>query len=264
MSLCYSGSTLCATKEVKDKYKKFIEENSKIKSFYKLSDKKILDVIKNEFGFKDEFEFLRSEIFSNYINPYERQIALTEFKDRVTPTELINSDHIVKYFNRLENVVPEFRSHGWTCSEFESYNSNQNDFLCDVREYKGTDCAGGIINTCKWSEPGRHWYAIFLDFRGDFITIEYFNSQPRKYVWEMIEPWVNKKKDQLEKYFGKKCKVIRVNDFDHQLSDYQCGGYSLYFITCRVMGFSYKQFRERRIPDKDIQSFKERIFTVTK
>ena len=134
--------------------------------------------------------------------------------------------------------------------------------LMDPIEYKNKNktCMGCIVNTDTKPGEGIHWVAIFYDARDNHNhTIEYFNStgQPPK---ADIKNWMKKFADLSTEQLGITCKPITVSNISHQNSRSECGAYSAYFLMCRVIGVSYKKFREQKIPDDVVFTFRKCLF----
>lgn len=124
---------------------------------------------------------------------------------------------------------------------------------------------GAIINTSKLGQRGQHWVCIFVDISGETeCTIEFFNSFAHQYdeINKVIAELCIGMSNYLRSIDDNKrdCKIIMNCKINHQKTNYQCGGYCLYYIYQRLMGNSYQMFNEV-VPDAVITNFKERIFS---
>jgi len=120
---------------------------------------------------------------------------------------------------------------------------------------------GCVLNTLKTTDnltKVGHWVAIFGDFRGEHNTIEYFNSSGRNAPPEVFS-WMEKAANTISKYTGRKCIAVNATNVVHQRSDTECGAYSLYYITSRLVGISYKQYRKSPIEDKHVTKFRSHV-----
>ena len=134
-----------------------------------------------------------------------------------------------------------------------------------------SSCFGCVINTDKSNGVGKHWVSVFVDCRPDDTkpwTVEYFDSVGDPPMKPIIY-WMVKTRASLELY-RKRINVdapvdeILVTEIDHQLSETECGVYSLYYIRRRLEGYSYKFFTTKIIPDEYIQIFRKYLFRATK
>lgn len=126
---------------------------------------------------------------------------------------------------------------------------------------------GIVINTDTSKGHGLHWFSIFIDFKVDPITVEYFNSSGYdlenikfKNYFENIIDDIKRDKD------IKDCKWVQVTEIQHQRDDTaNCGAYSLYYIWMRLKGKPYEYFSNHKIIDEDMADFREFLFrTKTK
>jgi hypothetical protein len=124
---------------------------------------------------------------------------------------------------------------------------------------------GVVLNTDIHTGPGKHWVCIFCDFSTsgtseDPWTLEYFNSSGNPPLQE-FHGWLVSRCSYISKNTNKICKVIRVRNKQLQFGDSECGVYCLFYIWCRLEGFSYKTFMNINIPDEIIQYFRKGLFT---
>ena len=131
------------------------------------------------------------------------------------------------------------------------------DFVKLYKEkYKTFAC---VPNTDWSSGKGKHWFAIFLDFRKAPFTIEYFNSSGELPLKEYNE-WMNEMEENLQKEFGIKVKKIIVSRIQHQYDGSSCGCYALYYIFLRLQEIPYETFSKTRIPDEKMYEFRPLTF----
>lgn len=124
---------------------------------------------------------------------------------------------------------------------------------------EGFKTFGVVLNTDYSTGRGIHWFAIFLDFRVEPFTIEYFNSSGEKALRE-IKEWLVKTKHKLQTQFGKPVCDIEVSKVQHQFDNSSCGVYSIYYIYSRLKNIPWKAFRDTRIPDSKMHDFRKFLF----
>lgn len=128
------------------------------------------------------------------------------------------------------------------------------------RVYKHFGCIlNTLLSTGNLKKVG-HWVAMYGDFRnGNLNTIEYFNSSgnnPPKNVFA----WMKDFAAQMSQIRGIPCTATAASNIQHQKSETECGAYSLYYITARFIGITYKKFREKPIPDEFVNKFRSKMF----
>jgi len=134
----------------------------------------------------------------------------------------------------------------------------------------GTLCSGPykmcgcVINTDNYTGSGKHWMALFVDFRTPNISVEFFNSSGNNPSYEYNE-WMTDTCDDLKKLFpdSKVSKVV-VNKFEHQKSATECGLYSLFYIWCRLTDIPYEYISTHRITDGIMFAFRVLLFNDEK
>ena len=87
----------------------------------------------------------------------------------------------------------------------------------------------------------------------DVLTIEYFDSTgspPNKRIAKTLKMIMAERP----------CSVMKVNDFEHQKGDTECGVYSMYFILQRLQNVSFEELRATRITDKSMNDYREELF----
>jgi len=162
----------------------------------------------------------------------------------------------------LHKYDPTFIGLDVNLMDFEDYGGSLTklSFRDDGVYYKGAKYLsfGCVLNTMKKSGDLTrigHWVAVFGDFRNPASrTIEYFNSSGRSAPAEMWS-WMDKSAKSC-----KNCIAVNVTNIQHQKSDTECGIYSVYFITARVCGITYKKFREFKITDERVNKFRKNMF----
>ena len=115
---------------------------------------------------------------------------------------------------------------------------------------------GCVLNTDKTGNRGKHWVCLLVDRRTNNSTIEYFNSSGQPPVKKLVE-FIEKCKKQM----GITTYVV-VSDIEHQKSNSECGMYSLFYIWCRLLGISWKYFRDNRVEDKIVFEFRKYVFLI--
>lgn len=219
--------------------------------------KKCLDVILNITGKKSEKEVI--------------DIYAPEFKK---PTGPHDSTELITNFN-IEDVLKDFsitslkKNTEFTNGPFLHVRFEMRDFMkstiSELRDLnfkdlytRGFRTFGCILNTDKWSGPGKHWVCIFGTIDQNNINVEYFNSSGRKVDrYESLLKW--KKLKNTEGY-NLTIKNV-VSEEGIQKSDTECGVWCIYYIKNRLEGKSPTYFMDKKITDKDITYARQWLFS---
>jgi hypothetical protein len=205
------------------------------------------------------------------VNALGQEAILKEVNDNFKPVgpvnnELFNNfveDNVMRSWQRWDPnfaAVPvslmDFQDHGGPLTKIKFSKSGK--VLFDDKEYTTFGC---VLNTLRMagdlSKVG-HWVGLFGDFRTSDATIEYFNSSGRSAPAELWS-WMEKKAKEYTQLTGHKCTPLNVSNIQHQKSNTECGIYSIFFITARLCGISYKKFRESPIADQNVNKFRKYV-----
>lgn len=115
---------------------------------------------------------------------------------------------------------------------------------------------GVVINTDYSSGPGIHWFCVYMDFTNK--TLEYFNSSGNMPMVE-IQAYLHKVRNDF-KVIGEEYTIVIASRIMHQLSESECGPYSMYYIWSRLHKVSHSVFDEKRIPDEKMYEFRQTLF----
>lgn len=130
-------------------------------------------------------------------------------------------------------------------------------------------CCGCIINTDTYQGSGKHWMALFADWRDpNNCTVEFFNSSGNAPdpAWIL---WMERSRDALVannykmktvNYSGFTSDLCRVTNRRHQQSKTECGVYSLFYIWARLCGIRPDFFNQNFVPDQWIFLFRQHLF----
>ena len=129
------------------------------------------------------------------------------------------------------------------------------DFIEASKKY---DCMGVVLNSDVSSGPGKHWFALYVDFKKNPLTIEYFNSSGRPPYPEIID-WVeNVRSDLLKKNVQVGLKVVATQRI--QESKTECGVFSLIFIIGRLEGKPTEYFTAKNVNDEYMLKYRNILF----
>lgn len=244
--------------------KKTIDSLSKIYNVKSNDPIQILDTAKKETNCKTEKCVLNS--LSDKV-PSAQSDLQNRFKiSGPTNTTLLNNVIIDDLMNKWSNIFTFFFAYNFNMKDYMKYSfrngyvKHSPDTLAtisfnDLKEkYK---CCGCIINSDNYHGSGKHWMALFADWRNKIWTIEFFNSSGNAPAAEWIS-WMTKMKNEMEEY-NNQCKIIRVSSVRHQQSKSECGIYSLFYVWSRLNNVSYTYFKNP-IPDQFMFEFRHHIF----
>ncbi len=96
-----------------------------------------------------------------------------------------------------------------------------------------------IFNTGVYNSPGKHWIALFIDMPAKTMCFfdSFGNKAPRP-----IHDWINK--------LCIRYQMKRIdNKIAHQVANWECGIYSLYFIELRLLGKTCDEINKMNLGD---------------
>lgn len=131
-------------------------------------------------------------------------------------------------------------------------------------------CAGCIINTDTYQGNGKHWMALFADWRDpNAATVEFFNSSGNAPTAPWVL-WMERSRDflvtngikirKIRDASGFDRDLLRVSNKRHQQSKTECGVYSLFYIYARLNRIPPEYFMDNFIPDQLIFEFRQHLF----
>lgn len=181
--------------------------------------------------------------------------------------QLFNNFHENNVLLHLSKYDPTFLGLDVNLMDFQNYGGSLTKITPDVggvtfsgKVYQTFGC---VMNTMMASgDLSRvgHWVALFGDFRGKKLnTVEYFNSSGRNAPKELFQ-WMEQFAEESARVRGIPCLALNVSNIQHQHSSTECGAYAVYYITARILGISYKKFREKPISDDKMTKFRSNMF----
>ena len=175
----------------------------------------------------------------------------------------ISIDGVLKQVSKKD---PTFKHVPFQMVDFEESNTELSK-INFVNEYnKGIRSFGVVFNTYYSSGNGKHWYAVFGDFRQKPFTLEYFNSSGSA-PQTQITKWLNETKFKLIeglKLDANNVNVVRISDIQYQNDHHSCGSYALYYIIHRIAKISPTEIK-KTLNDTTMHEFrKEYLFRKSK
>lgn len=126
-------------------------------------------------------------------------------------------------------------------------------------------CAGVVLNTDVSSGRGKHWFALFFDFRNiNHITLEYFNSSGNMMPQEVHEFMIKYQRKVNKLLPQSQCTIETASNIQLQESQTECGVYSLVYIILRLEGTTLDAFRRmiqtNGFPDELMLKLRSHLF----
>jgi hypothetical protein len=180
-------------------------------------------------------------------------------------TQLVSNPKYNKFYH-LKFQMIDFHGN----SMFDPSELGTIDVVKDVI-LAGHDCFGVVLNTDNRSGNGIHWFAVFCDFRTagtkqNPYTLEYFNSSGNPPL-KPVHKWLVDTESYINNYVfpsGVNSRVAVItpgSTVSHQKGRTECGLYSIYYISSRVLGHTVAEFNGKAIPDALMTKFRKNIFT---
>jgi hypothetical protein len=198
-------------------------------------------------------------------------------------TALLNNFNIDEVLDKYTNKIDDFHHINFRMIDFAetepaefSKKYNQGEPVENVKAslltfldpafFRGQKkCMGVVLNTDIHTNGGKHWFALFFDFRNpNNITLEYFNSSGNIPMEEVHEYLIKFQRKVCRAYPNAKCTIERVSSVQLQNSKTECGVYSCYFVISRAEGISLRNFRDtcnmKGIPDSKMVEYRKHLF----
>lgn len=174
-------------------------------------------------------------------------------------TSLLDNYNIDNVLKQWTEIYPKFYFIKFQMIDFEEMKTELATVnILDIIK-NGYKSMGVVLNTDVSSGKGIHWFCLYCEFKSNMNTLEYFNSSGRMPRDEVLA-WLNKTNSILNDN-GIKSNIVIASNIQHQIdSETECGPYSLYYIWSRLNKVSYKEFDNKRIPDKKMIEFRETLF----
>lgn len=184
-----------------------------------------------------------------------------------TASTWLSNSNIDNLLNQLEQRMgPGFKNLGFHMIDFATTNSLPNvpgikNTLKNLKlDNISSKTAAAILNTDTYKGSGKHWFALFFDFRTPgLVTLEYFNSVKGKPLRQIAEYFAS-----LTSETKLKTKEIYLSDVDHQSDSSSCGMYALYFVILRSHGISPYYFAKNKIESSFVNNLRKRFFIEKK
>jgi hypothetical protein len=191
-------------------------------------------------------------------------ILTTYYKvDGPTDTKLLSNVNIDAVMRQYAVRFRDFYAYNFNMVDYAKYSFidgeivHQPDSLATVTyedmNAMGKRCCGCIVNSDVYEGPGKHWMALFADWRGPEPTVEFFNSSGNAPAPEFAN-WMAK----MHLAMGGRC--FNVTAIRHQHTTTECGVYALFYVFCRLTGVPASQFETEPIPDQAMFEFRQHLF----
>lgn len=197
---------------------------------------------------------------TSLLNNYNIDEVLDKYTYKIQDFHHIN----FRMIDFAETEPSEFSKKYNSGEPVEQIKSSLLTFL-DPIFFKGEKkCMGVVLNTDVHTNGGKHWFALFFDFRNpNNITLEYFNSSGNIPMEEVHDYLVKFQRKVCRAFPQSKCTIERVSSVQLQNSRTECGVYSCYYVISRAEGVSLRDFRNlcnTGIPDSKMIEYRKHLF----
>lgn len=258
---------ICSSENILHHMKRFLEKMGKSVN----TDEEIINELKNETGCKSESCILSKK--NKFSEKLDENVIQKELRKSFKPdgpaftTELLSNFNIDDVLDQYVDAYTNenFLHIPFQMIDFQDYarSSDKDSNLASIdfsdKYNKGMRCFGVVLNTDYSSGGGKHWFAIFGDFRKHPFTLEYFNSSGNLPMIQ-IQKWMKNAKNDIENKLNKDVKCVITTRIQHQTDDHSCGPYSLYYITCRLENIPHEYFAKHVIKDSEMHLFRKHLF----
>jgi len=269
LGLDKDGNEICSSNSTKQILKKFINKENE-----NISDDEIIKSAAEKIGIDKKCEscVITSKEFRNFAGD---QTVDNELNTNFKPFGPRNNDNLLSNFNiddvleqwadvldKWKNKYNKFYPFEFHMINFREHNKplHTTDFEQLIKNY---NCFACVLNTDKYGGPGKHWIAIFGDFRklpnsnNGKPYVAFFNSSGNMPNFSIVQ-WMKK----VKKETG--CDIIDTTGIQHQFSKTECGPYCLYFIWKLLNETPIHWFSKNRINDDTVLQFRKYVFRTCK
>ena len=239
---------------------------------------KIINEIKRKTKCDDEECWLRKlnpHFKINIMDYLYRPEYPSEWK--TNKNEWLSNFDILAVLKQYEDANRDFKFIGPTFIDFDEKKYDGNcveNQLChfNIKDFVNNKISkiGVIFNLAKHNQKGSHWVSLFIDLKDKIVL--YFNSTGEDVHYE-IDLLIHRIISQYKDLKNIELKRI-INRTEHQMSNTECGMYSLFFIISMLtntIGGDYNKpfkkttdkinfFIKKRIDDKEMENLRDKYF----
>lgn len=271
-SLNALGKSYCMSNEtVKDINKIINGSNKPIENY-----EEVVNTAKQKLNCGDDEKCVLVKLEKKLGEQRVRGELIKNFKiDGPRDTKLLSNVNIDNILQQWKYKFKDFFPYNFNMLDYEKYSFrngqilNQPDTLATISfkdlYAKGYRTVACVINSDKYSGPGKHWMALFVDARAPIEqankwSVEFFNSSGNAPVAEWVN-WLIKTQDEMKDIANNDFpQCVKVTNIKHQRSKTECGIYSLFYIWSRLNGIPYKYFQTIHVPDQIMFEFRFHLF----
>lgn len=232
----------------------------------KLSDDKIIELIKKKYNLKHEYEIYETSDIIKIIGKKQSFNILKNIFVNKGPndsTALLNNldiDNLCKKWMEHTNQFNKKYYHiPFQMIDFMDYKNPLRDLDIEKLIKNGYDCFSCVLNTDISTGNGKHWFCIYGEIKNNNVTIEHFNSSGMPIRISVLK-WLEKQIIEL-KLKDYNAKYIYVNENKQiQYSNTECGVWCLIYILSRLLNKPNNWFIKVDMLDKTITEYRDYIF----
>jgi len=281
-SIAYEGKSTCADDQLANSIAHVIKSNAKTSS-------EIIADAKKQTGCTTEKCVVEKTIGKVEDEKTTKAILTRYFKvSGPTNTKLLSNVDIDTIMMQFNMAKPDFFPHPFNMRDYASNSfvrgevvnspdtlatitwemmdrnasgqkSEELEMLPDPYANSKFKRCGCVINSDTYDGPGKHWMALYADWRTSPASIEFFNSAGNSPAAEFVN-WMTKMKISIENAGGK-AEIINASNIRHQHTRSECGVYSLFYIWARLNDVPVSYFQSNPIPDNVMFEFRQHLFS---
>lgn len=202
----------------------------------------------------------------------EKQFLESSFKPirpGPSPRKWLSSTNILEYMQQLEKTFEDFKFFGPLPRDFISIGTELARLSISKIYNDGSSRIGIIFNLDRHHQPGSHWTSSFIDLTTNPASVEYFDSVGEDPPNDLenrgvtddheIQDFLQEALTSIKRDLGKEAN-LHINHNTHQRKDTECGVYSIYYITSRLSGRTFKEITRDIKDDDTMFKFREVFF----
>ena len=176
-------------------------------------------------------------------------------KKPIGKNKWLSTSNIYEVMKQYEDYYKDFVFFGPVPINFASIGMPLSRIDISKLKREKVKSVGIVFNTDPHNKPGQHWMSMFIDLKKN--EINYFDSSPK-----ILLPEIKNLIATIERQ-GKKINIeftVNINTVRHQMSNTECGVYSIYFLTESLKGRSFDNIVNNIIKDNEMREKRKVYF----
>jgi len=171
---------------------------------------------KNDLRPSQPVEWIKNK--REWLSNYDIEHVLSQFA---------NKEELLYKFHGVFTIDFAMKNKDNTCKYYSNCDINMKNIIKSGKKYFGF-----VTNLCKYDEPGTHWTSSFFILDPELKSYgAYYYDSVKRPIPKLLKPVFKDIQKQMHIIYPNIKFKIYVNNIQHQLSDTECGVFSIAFQT---------------------------------